>query len=274
MRFAFTTQSATFLERPNRYRVRARLEQTGEIVDAHCADPGRLRELLLPGVRVHISPAAAPAFVRPRSAPPRKTAWDLRFVDHPEHGQLVSLDTRVPNRLFEEGWRAGFFSPLAGYTALRREVPHPLPEPTGVACTLGLTTRKRTPHSRADFLLADAFPPEMPLAAPGRRCWVEVKSCSLVVDRLALFPDAVTERGRRHLTELAALVSAGEQAAVVFIVQRPDADAISAHRVTDPALADALNAARAAGVLLTAATCCLTTEAILLDRTIPVVTDA
>jgi sugar fermentation stimulation protein A len=269
MDFDFDTIAATFLERPNRYRIRARLVESGDIVDAHCADPGRLQELLLPGARVHLSRAV----LSPHAAQPRKTAWDLRLVEHPVHGQLISLDTRVPNRLFEEGWRAGFFSPLQGYAALRREVPHPLHEAPSSA-GLAMTTRKRPPHSRADFLLADAFTADAPLALPGRRCWVEVKSASLVVDRIARFPDAVTERGRRHLAELAALQQRGERAAVVFIVQRPDADAVTAHRATDPAFADALDAAAQAGVTLLAATCSLSTTSIMLERLIPVTLSA
>lgn len=273
MQFDFETQPASFVARPNRYLVHARLEASGAPVQAHCADPGRLHELLQPGARIHVSPAPAPASAAPGRGPLRKTVWDLRFVEHPESGQLVSLDTRVPNRIFEEGWRSGFFPELGGWPALRREAPHPLPPP---AAALAMTTRKGRPepHSRADFLLAHAFPPNAPFATPGARCWVEVKSASLVVDRIARFPDAVTERGRRHLRELAALVARGEAAAVVFIVQRPDADAVCAHRPTDPAFADALADARAAGVLLLAATCALTTRAITLDRRIPVLIDA
>ncbi len=291
MRFDFVTQPATFVGRPNRYLVYAKLEESGAFVDAHCADPGRLRELLIPGTRVHISPAAAPATAPRTPGAPRKTTWDLRFVEHPENGQLVSLDTRVPNRIFEEGWRAGFFPELGRWSQLRREVPHPaplapaLPDPTSANAADSadggferfMATRKarqkegHEPHSRADFLLAHAFTPAEPLALPGARCWVEVKSASLVVDGVARFPDAITDRGRRHMLELAALVAGGEAAAVVFIVQRPDADALCAHRATDPAFADALECARAAGVLLLAATCRLTTVEIHLDRHIPVI---
>ena len=90
MNFTFTAQPATFLARPNRFRIEARLHATGDVVAAHCADPGRLRELLIPGVTVYVSRADNPA---------RKTAYDLRFVTHPENGQLVSLDSRVPNAL-------------------------------------------------------------------------------------------------------------------------------------------------------------------------------
>jgi len=76
MNFPFTTQPATFLERPNRYHIIAQLHEAGQIINAHCPDPGGLHELLIPGVTVHISPA---------SHTQRKTAYDLRFVEHPEH---------------------------------------------------------------------------------------------------------------------------------------------------------------------------------------------
>ncbi len=105
MLLQFETQPATFTARPNRYVVHARLAN-GEHIVAHCADPGRLTELLLPGVRLHVSAALGPARA---GAPLRKTAWDLRFVEHPDDGQLISLDTRVPNALFAEGLAGSFF---------------------------------------------------------------------------------------------------------------------------------------------------------------------
>jgi sugar fermentation stimulation protein A len=112
MRFDFVTEPATFLARPNRYRVDARLHACGTQVAAHCADPGRLRELLIPGVTVHVSPAGTRLPGLPARKAARKTAWDLRFVEHPAHGQLVSLDTRVPNRIFR-GLRGRLLPALA-----------------------------------------------------------------------------------------------------------------------------------------------------------------
>ena len=250
MRFDFLTQPATFVGRPNRYLVHARFG-SGERVVAHCADPGRLAELLIPCVRVHLSPAAP----RRAGALPRTTAWDLRFVEHPENGQLISLDTRVPNALFGEGLAADFFPTIAASSSLcevRREVFLPPALIAGPAAT---------PHSRADFRLTHL---------DGRTTWVEVKSASLVVDGIARFPDAVTARGRRHVLELAALARVGVRTAIVFIVQRPDADALEAHRTTDPGFADALDEAQAAAVHICAATCIVTTEEIRLDRLIPV----
>ncbi len=114
MRFHFSTQPATFLARPNRFRIEAVLKHDGQTIAAHCPDPGRLLELLIPDVTVHVSPAHNPE---------RKTAWDLRFVEHPAHGQLISLDSRLPNELFAEGLAAEFFAPFAGARQIEREVP-------------------------------------------------------------------------------------------------------------------------------------------------------
>jgi sugar fermentation stimulation protein A len=231
MRFSFTTQPATFLERPNRYRVMARLWENGELIHAHCPDPGRLLELLTPGVTVHVSPAQHTE---------RKTAYDLRFVEHPVHGQLISLDTRLPNQLVGEGLAQNFFAPFRHWQSLRREVsvPH------------GDADASASITSRIDFHLIDA---------EGRPCWLEVKSVTLVNDGEACFPDAPTLRGQRHLVELTHLVQSGERAAVLFIVQRPDAHVLYPNWTTDADFAQTLVSAQQAGVEIYAYTCTLTT---------------
>ena len=246
MHFLFTTKPATFLERPNRFRVVARLHENGEIVQVHCPNPGRLGELLLPGAVVHVSPASSTGSTRGR-----KTSHDLRFVEHPQHGQLISLDTRLPNALFAEGIRTGFFEPFADCVNMRTEVALP-GEHTGV-------------HSRIDFRLQIGV---------GTPCWVEVKSVTLVEDGCALFPDAPTARGRRHVDELAERVAGGERAAVVFIVQRPDAAQLRPQWATDPEFAEALTRAHAAGVEVYAYTCALSLRNICLREPIPVVISA
>lgn len=243
VRFPFVTEPATFLERPNRYLVVARLHLSGSVIRAHCPDPGRLRELLLPGVTIHVSAAN-----RAANQPVRKTAYDLRFVEHPEHGQLISLDTRLPNQIFWEGLHSGFFAPFRDFQAVVREASMPVVAAGGV-------------RSRIDFRLLDA---------DGRTCWVEVKSATLVEGRTARFPDAVTERGRRHVEELTLLAQQGERAAVVFIVQRPDADRLIPQWETDPAFSQALADAITAGVECYAYTCRLTLTAVALARAIPV----
>lgn len=242
MRFPFTTQPAIFLARPNRYRVVARLCVDQSEIHAHCPDPGRLHELLFPGVTVHVSPA--------RHAD-RKTAYDLRLVEHPEHGQLISLDTRLPNQLFAEGLAEGFFTPFHSWHTVQREValPHTPPFPAAEIT------------SRIDFRL---------MMTDQRPCWVEVKSATLVVGSCAYFPDAPTVRGQRHVHELTHRVQLGERAAVVFIIQRPDAQCLCPNWQTDPALGQALVAAQQAGVEIYAYTCAMSTTEARLDRQVAV----
>ena len=99
---------------------------------------------------------------------------------------------------------------------------------------------------------------------------MEVKSASLVIDGSARFPDAVTARGRRHVLELAEVVNRGGRAAIVFIVQRPDAHELRPQWSSDPEFAQALVSAQQAGVAIYAYTCGLTLQAMWLEREIGV----
>jgi len=251
MHFRFTTVPARFESRPNRFVVRARLEGSGQQVSAHCADPGRLRELLVPGARVHVSYSGVPG---------RTTDYDLRFVEQPESGQLVSLDSRLPNAVFLEAMREGrgpgSHPTFAGHRSVRSEVNVPeRNEPDE-------HSRRTTTRSRIDFLVEDHA---------GLPVWVEVKSVTLVEGGIARFPDAPTERGLRHLEELAALIEDGNaRATVVFVVQRPDAGMLEPNRATDPLFALALAEAAAKGVELLSYTCTLTLEQIEFNRQIPI----
>ncbi len=267
MNFPFPVESATFLERPNRFVIHARLHASGAAVRAHCPDPGRLRELLIPGATVYVDKAEDPN---------RRTPYTLRFIEHPANGQLISLNTQLPNDLFAEGLAAGFFAPFAGYTKHEREVVVPRPTPThpnqnqskSVAINPNHKNLRPSPTlaegvtSRIDFRLR---------SDDGRVCWVETKSATLVYeDGRAYFPDAPTLRGRRHVEELEHLVSTDVRAAVVFIIQRPDAISIAPNRETDPDFADALGRAQARGVELYAYTCGVTTSRVWLEREVAV----
>jgi len=217
---------STSVRRDNRFRVTVLLDGTG--VAAHLADPGRLTELLRPGVGLWVAPARREG---------RVTAHDVWLAGH--GNVLVSLNTRVPNAVFEEALRTGA---LMGrrYPNIQREV------------TLG--------GSRLDFLLT----------GDGGVCWVEVKSVTLVEDGVALFPDAPTARGRRHVLELVRAAPRGDRAAVVFIAQRPDPVAFRPHRALDPDLADALLYASARGVALHALAYDVTLREIRVARELPV----
>jgi len=145
----------------------------------------------------------------------RKTKFDV-FAVVTGAGTVV-VDSRIPNQIVGEALNSGDIPHFSGYKLVRSEPAYG--------------------KSRLDFLLA------------GDKLWlVEVKSCTLVKDGIALFPDAPTERGCRHLRELARAVEDGYWACVVFIIQREDAELFVPNDETDPAFGDALRVAAAGGV--------------------------
>ena len=212
-------------------RFRVTVQVEGHLVWAHLPNSGRLRELLVPGQRVLLAPAQAPG---------RLTSYDLLMVDL--DGTLVSIDARLPSRLLYEALRANRLEEFAGYAEVRREV------------TYG--------QSRLDLALEGG--------PDGERCFIEAKSVTLVEDGVALFPDAPTQRGRRHLGELARARAEGQRAAVVFVVQRDDATSFSPHDEADPAFGRALREAAQAGVEVYAYKCRVSEEEVALDAPLPV----
>jgi sugar fermentation stimulation protein A len=156
----------------------------------------------------------------------------------------VGLHTLRANALVESALRSGAPRALAGYTRVEREV-------------------RIAGGTRLDFRLSGA--PRDP-----RPAYVEVKSVTLAEGRLALFPDSVTERGRRHLDVLHGLRGAGARAALVFLVQRGDCDRVAPADHVDPAYGEALRRAAAAGVELFALGARVTARAISVERELPV----
>jgi len=268
MNFDFCTEAATFIQRPNRYQIEARLHASNEVVSAHCPDPGRLKELLIPGAIVHLSEAAPTKTIR-------KTTYDLRFVEHPDpdetgfpfsasnRKQLISLDTRLPNKIFAAGLESKFFAPFREIESWRAEVTPVVDHTTPDHTPYEHIKRANGPKSRIDFNL---------LQKDNGVSWIEVKSATLVRNGCAIFPDAPTERGRRHVNELAHLVDpmGNVRCAVVFIVQRPDAERFRPNVETDPAFAEALCRARERGVELYAYTCDLSLTGVALKAEIPI----
>jgi len=219
---------AVFVDRPNRFRVTARLPD-GREVAAHCPNPGRMEELFRGGERVWLRPAARPG---------RVTDYDLLGVEY--RGLPVSVDTRLPNAVAAAALAEGALPPLHGWRVVRAEYPYG--------------------DSRLDFQLAG------PEGAPGL---LEVKSCTLVIDGVAHFPDAPTLRGARHLRELTAARPA-HRAVVLFVIQRSDARAWHPHRAMDPDFGAACDAAAAAGVELLAWNATFDGGALTLGRQVPV----
>jgi len=154
----------------------------GQIVTAHCTNTGSMMGCKEPGSTVYISCSDKPS---------RKLAytWEMLQINR----AWVGINTMHPNRLVAEAVEGGIIPELIGYNTIRREV----------------VTR---PGTRLDLCLE------------GRDglCFVEVKNVTLAVDGVAAFPDAVSERGTKHLKELMRLRRKGHRAAVVFVIQRPD----------------------------------------------------
>lgn len=225
-------REAVFVERPNRFLVRCRPRGQSEPVDAHLADPGRLRELLIPGARIWLLPA---------SGAKRKTRWTALLVESPDRRGLISVDTRIPNRLVGRALAQSALEEFEDWEFQRAEA------------TLG--------RSRIDFLLG---------REDGRQLALEVKSVTLVEDGVGLFPDAVTARGARHARELAQLAQRqGWSAAILFMIQREDVCRFRAARELDPDFASALDEARAQGVRIVARRCRIELDRITLGGTVP-----
>ncbi len=205
-------------------RFAALVRVQGQETVAHVANSGRLQELFREGTRILLTPVAP--------HPGRKTLYDLSLVDLGH--TLVSADARLPNGLVYEALKSDKLPEFQGYGEILRE--------------------KTFEDSRLDFLLLDGV----------RRCYVEVKSVTLVTDGVALFPDAPTTRGQRHVGTLAHAVQQGWRAAVVFVVQRGDAEALAPNDTADPAFGKALRSAHQSGVEVYAYGCKISRRSITL----------
>jgi sugar fermentation stimulation protein A len=212
--FAAPLILARFVRRYKRFLVEA--EGPEGLFTAHANNTGSMLGLLRPGATIALSVS---------DNPKRRLAHTLEMVRIPDfRGDFwVGVNTLTPNRLFRRAFTAGAFPDLAGYDAIR-------PEPVFAG-------------GRLDFALS----------GPAGDCFIECKNVTMVEDGAAMFPDAVTERGQKHLVELTRLVREGTaRAGLFFCVQRPDGGCFAPAAVVDPAYATLLAAAVAAGVLVLA----------------------
>jgi sugar fermentation stimulation protein A len=239
---------ATFIRRPNRFIAYCRLDSRAASDQAgpeaatvvHVKNTGRCRELLTPEARVYLEKSANPA---------RKTAYDLIAVEKAvKNGTLlVNMDSQAPNQVFYDALAAGLTLPgqPGPWLELRREV------------TFG--------GSRFDL-----FGRARGGAEALWQAYIEVKGVTLEEDGVVRFPDAPTERGAKHLRELAAAVAAGFAAYVVFVIQMKGVAYFTPHDQRDPAFGQALRQAAAAGVGVLAYDCRVTPGSLRLDVPVPV----
>ncbi|MBP7867439.1 MAG: DNA/RNA nuclease SfsA [Acidobacteria bacterium] len=227
--FPAPLEPARFVRRENRFLVT--VERGGSAFSAHLHDPGRLREILAPGVELYL---------RADPAPGRKTAHTVVLARHA--GVLVGINSALPNALVEACLRAGRLHEFRDYNLGARE--------------------KRLPGGgRVDFHLLTA----------GIDIYLEVKGASLVRDGVAFFPDAPTTRGTRQLGDLMAIAGKGVCGTVFFLVQREDASGLRPNDETDPAFAAALRLAFRKGLEILAYTSRPSRDGLSLGRRIPVI---
>jgi sugar fermentation stimulation protein A len=205
MRIVDRTIDGVFSERVNKFLTIVEINKTR--VPCFLPDPGRLDDLLYSGVRVLLAE-------RPKKN--RKTRYDLIAVFHGD--QLISLDSRIPNKLVFEALKNKSLDEFREYSTITPEF--------------------KFHGSRIDFLLVKGE----------KKCLIEVKSCTTVIDGVAFFPSAPTLRGRRHLMELMNALREGYRSCVLFVVQRTDASVLRPYDLVDQKFGDTLREASSQGV--------------------------
>ncbi len=202
----------------------------GGEMTVHCPNTGSMRGCLTPGNEVYLSRS---------DNPKRKYAHTLEMIMVDK--TWVGINTNRTNHLVREAMEKGLVKELGALDEIRSEV-------------------KVSDQSRLDFLVRRGQ----------KKIYIEVKNCTLVEDGTAMFPDAVTERGRRHLLELMALKKKGWGAALIFCVQRMDADRFRPAAEIDPLYSETLAAAAEAGVGVWAYQADVGPEQIEIVRSLPV----
>lgn len=236
MKFASPLVPGRLIQRYKRFLADVTLDN-GETITATCANTGSMLGLTSPGSRIWLST---------NDSPTRKYrhTWEMIEADLGAGPTLVGINTSHPNALVREAIDDGRIAELVGYGSLRREVKYGL-------------------NSRIDILLEQG---------PGdASCYVEVKNVHLMrKPGLAEFPDSKTERGAKHLGELANMVSEGHRAVMVFLVQRADAEAFTLSADIDPAYAKAYAEATQRGVEMLCYRCTMSPDEIAVERRIDI----
>jgi sugar fermentation stimulation protein A len=232
MRFKSPLVRGKLLKRYKRFLADVQLD-TGELITAACPNTGSMLGLNEPGNFVWLSRSGSPTRKYPHT-------WEL--VEIPDMG-FVGINTAHPNHIVKEAITAQKVVSLMGYDTLRSEV-------------------KYGQNSRIDLLLEDATRPP---------CYVEIKNVHFFRrPGLAEFPDCVTERGTKHLVELAAMVKAGARAMMVYLIQCDKPSRFGLADDKDPVYFNQFKTARIAGVEALALTCHVSTREISVAREIPI----
>lgn len=204
--------------------------ENGDTLTVHCPNSGSMKGCSDPGSPVVISRSVNPK---------RKYAWTLEMVQ--ANNTWVGVNTSLTNHLVQEALEKMVIDDFGIIDTISREV-------------------RVSDKSRLDFLLQTG----------GQKTYIEVKNCSLAEGRSALFPDAVTKRGTRHLHELAHLVGLGFAAGLIFCVQREDTDYFTPAVSIDPVYSETLHQVQKAGVKVLAYQAEVQPDSVAIVRKIPV----
>jgi sugar fermentation stimulation protein A len=204
-------------------------QRNGHIVTAHCPNSGSM---------MGCSEPDRPVYISRHNHPKRQLKYTWEMIEMPT--SLVGINTWVPNQLVKASIIRKKIRALRGYETIRTEVSY-------------------GQNSRIDLLLESGE----------KRCFVEVKNCTLVEDGVAYFPDAVTSRGLKHLVELQKELRKGSRCVMFYLVQRMDAKRFSPADHIDPAYGQELRRAFRNGVEILVCDVFLNLEGISINRRLP-----
>ena len=238
MKFLTPLKEGTILKRYKRFLADIQLP-SGEIITAHTANTGSMKTCWEPGWK---------AIISFHDNPKRKLKYSLEMTHNGK--TWIGINTSLPNKLAKEAIENGLIKELKGYPFIKPEV--------------------KTGDSRIDLLLSK----EKDADTKKDQFFVEIKNVTLKGDnhqkKAALFPDAVSTRGQKHIQELIRLHKEGYNAALLFIVQREDVDYFAPAKEIDPVYSELLKKANKEGVLILAYQCSMSKEEIIVNRSIPV----
>ncbi|MDD3705225.1 MAG: DNA/RNA nuclease SfsA [Clostridiaceae bacterium] len=232
MKIINRTIHGRFVHRLNRFE--GIVEVNGREVPVHIPNTGRCRELLLNGARV---------ILEIRESKTRKTPYELIMVYKGE--RLISIDSQAPNKIVEEAVRENLIKEIGSYEYIKREAFYQ--------------------SSRFDMLLKKTEESEKE-----ESCYIEVKGVTLEIEGTALFPDAPTERGARHMKELTSARQEGYRAAVIFLVQMENIKTFTPNKLMDGDFSKALAAAHSEGVEVLSYSCRISEKEVVMDEKVEV----
>ncbi len=218
------------IKRYKRFLADIRLDGIGEEITAHCPNSGSMRGCAIPGSKVWLSIS---------DNPKRKYKYTWEMIQLPE--SIVGINTQLPNKLVKQAIENGDIEELSGYDSVKPEI-------------------KINPHTRLDLLLQKST---------GEQYYVEIKNCTLVEDKVAMFPDAVTIRGQKHLDELEYIVTNGGKACIFFLIQRMDAEVFKPAYMIDKVYAEKLKKVVGNGVKIIIRDTEINTDIIKIRKSIP-----